>query len=73
MPHPSDVSQQQRSTSMQNGSEAEDHIHGAVHPHAVLNALLSVKACQQQRVQQYSTFNASFRRYLDTGEEIAYR
>ena len=73
MPHPSDSSQQQRSAPMQNGSAARERSHGSAHPHAVLNALLSIKACQQQRVQQYAAFDASFRRYLDTGEEIPFR
>ena len=73
MPHSGDDSQQQRSAPMQNGLGTEEHAHGSTHPPAVLNALLSVKACQQQRVQQYSAFNASFRGYLDTGEEIPYR
>ena len=73
MPHSGDDSQQQRSAPIQNTSAAGEHLHGLAHPHSVLSALLSVKACQQQRVQRYSAFNASFRHYLDTGEEIPYR
>lgn len=32
-----------------------------------------MKACQQQRVQQYAAFNASFRCFLETKDEAPYR
>ena len=65
---------QQQELPAENGSAGNGHANGvSVEPGALLDVLHSVKQCQQQRVRQYSAFNASFRRFLESRDETPYR
>ena len=66
--------QQQGMPPAENGSAANGHAHVVTaDPSTVLDALRTVKQCQQRRVQQYTGFNSSFRQYMESKEETPYR
>lgn len=58
----------------ENGSAANGHPYGvAADPSTVLDALRTVKQCQQRRVQQYTALHSSFRQYMESKDEAPYR
>jgi len=66
--------QQQNEVPAQNGTTANGYANGHdADPQAVLDILRSVKQSQQQRAQQYTAFNSSFRQFLDSKDEMPYR
>ncbi len=70
----SDSMMQQQEPPAENGSAVNGRANGtSADPGALLNILHSVKQCQQQRVRQYTAFNASFRHFLESRDETPYR